>query len=274
MATRYFQRFEKADGSEVAVFKSNRYEYEQTQGLQLAAMPLTGESYSFDNQGTEPSIKVNAIERVRFLDVDDEEGIDDDIDNFKRIFTWGIGKIVTKGANGVERWAWGRPTDMPNISFTVEMIHYAPIIMSFDRSSDFYGTAHDEPFNVADPTTVVVTNNGNADAYDSIIIIKGPATNPSISNLSALLPGSTTLFYKIETTRDLAAGTDWLKWDARTGEVLLSANSGATWTDDSVNVVLQDGQVRPFLFFKPGANSLLVDNVGGDIQVLFTEAWH
>lgn len=270
---RYFIRFEKADGSQVAVFKSNRYEYEQQQSFQLAGMPLTGESYTFDNQGFEPSIKTNASERVKFLDVDENDALDDDIDLFKSIANWGLGKIVTKGANGIERWAWGRPTDMPALTFTVEQIMHAPIMINFERSSDFFGVAHDELFNIADPQTIVVTNNGNATARDPVIILKGPATaNVSIINNSALLPGTTTP-YKLESTRVLAASTDWLKFDAARNEVMRSTNSGGTWTDDSGNVVLQSGQVR-MMIFPPGANSLTIDNVSGDVEVLFTEAWH
>jgi hypothetical protein len=192
---RYFIRFEKSDGSEVAIWKTNRYEYEQRQALQLANMPLVGESYSFDNQGPEPSIKGNGSEAVRFLNLGDEDDIDID------------------------------------------------------------------------------TNGGNANALDPVIIFKGPATaNISLINNSALLPGTSTP-YKIESTRVLAASTDWLKFDGRRNEVMRSTNSGATWVDDSGNAVLQAGQLRMMLF-KPGANSLVVDNVSGDIEVIFTEEWH
>lgn len=270
---RYFIRFEKADGSETAVWPPNRYEYEQQQSLQLAGMPLTGESYNFDNQGSDPSIKTNASERVRFLDLGESDDIDDDVDNFKRILEWGIGKIVTKGANGTERWAWGRPTDMPALSFTVEQVFHAPIMVNFERSSDFYGVAHDELFNIADPETVVVTNGGNAYALDPIIIFKGPAiANPSVVNNSVFLPGTTTP-YKLESSTVLAAGTDWLKFDARRNEVMKSTNSGVSWTDDSAHYIRQDGQVRMMLF-RPGPNSLLFDDISGDVEILFTEAWH
>jgi hypothetical protein len=270
---RYFIRFEKSDGSEAAIWKTNRYEYEQRQTLQLANMPLVGESYSFDNQGPEPSIKGNGSEAVRFLNLGDEDDIDIDIDNFKRIVDWGVGKIVTRGADGTERWAWGRPTDMPNLSFQVDQVYHQPVMVTFDRSSNFYATAHDDLFNVSDPQTVVVTNGGNADALDVIVIFKGPATaNVSLINSTALLPGTTTP-YKIESTRVLAASTDWLKFDGRRNEVMRSANSGATWVDDAGNAVLQSGQLRMMLL-KPGDNSLVVDNVSGDIEVIFTETWH
>ncbi len=269
---RYFIRFEKADGLQTAYFKSNRYEYEQQQGLQLAGMPLTGESYNFDNQGSMPSIKTNAQERVRFLNLGENDEIDDDLDEFKRIVDWGVGKIVTKGASG-ERWAWGRPTDMPSLSFSVEQVGFSPVIMSFERSSDFYATTHDELFNVSDPQTISVTNGGNATAKDPVIILKGPATaNPSVTNNSAFLEGTTTP-YKVESTRTLAGSTNWLKFDAARNEVMYSSNSGSTWADDSDNLVLQDGQLR-LMIFPPGANSLVVDNVSGDVEVLFTEAWH
>ena len=270
--TRHFVRFEKADGSLTAVFPKNRYEYEQSQSLQLASMPLVGESYSFDNQGEEPSLKTNAIERVRFFDVNDAEQIDVDIDRFRSILTWGVGKIVTKGADGTERWAWGRPMEMPSVNINVEQINYQPVIIVFERSSDFYTDAHDELFNVGDPETIEVTNGGNADALDPIIILKGPFTNPSVTNNSAVLPGTSTP-YKIESTRDATLGTEWLKFDARRNEVMWSTDSGANYADDSDNVVLQDGQLR-MMVFKPGVNSLVVDNVTGDVEVEWTDTWH
>jgi hypothetical protein len=270
---RWFVRFEKEDGSEVAIWKTNRYEYEQRQALQLAGMPLVGESYSFDNQGTEPSIKGNGSEAVRFLNLGDEDDIDIDIDNFKRIVDWGVGKIVTRGADGTERWAWGRPTDMPNLSFQVDQVYHQPVMLTFDRSSNFYGVEHDELIPTNGTETVVVTNNGNADALDVIIIAKGLTTSPlSVENLSATLPGTTTP-YKVESTTVLPAGSDWLKFDGRRNEVMKSANSGGTYADDSANAVLQDGQLR-MMVLKPGANSLLVTNIFGDIEVIFTETWH
>lgn len=269
---RYFVRFEKADGSESVIFKSNRYEYEQQQALALAGMPLVGESYSFDNQGTQPAIKSNASERVRFMNLGENDVIDDDIDNFKRIVDWGIGKIITTGASG-ERWAWGRPTDMPNLSFTVEQVYFAPIIMTFERSSDFYALAHDQSFDVSNPSTIEVINLGNANALDPVLIIKGPATNPKIVNSSVFLPGSSTLNYQVETTTDLAASTDWLKFDAQRNEVMLSHNSGVTWIDDAVNAVLQSGQVRMMLL-KAGSNLLVVTGVTGDVEVEWTDTWH
>lgn len=269
---RWFQRFEKADGSLTAVWPTHRYEYEQAQSLQASTSPLVGEDYLYDQRGSLPAIKANAREQVRFMDVNDEDDIDEDIDNFKSILSWGLGKIVTVGANGTERWAWGRPVEMPQLSFNVEMYRFQPVIMVFERSSDFYGVEHDQSFDVANPSTIEVTNGGNARAYDAIIILKGPYTNPSVTNNSALMEGTSTA-YKVESTTDGAAGTDWLKFDSRRNEIMKSTNSGGTWVDDSANYVRQDGQLRQMVI-EPGVNSIVVAGVTGDVEIEFTEAWH
>lgn len=271
MPLRYFSRFEKADGSEVVVFPTHRYEYEQQQSLQGSSANLVGDDYSHDQLGSNPSLKANATERVRFIDVADADDIDDDMDNFKRIVGWGVGKIVTTSAKG-ERWAWGRPLEVAQYNINVENRIHLPVIMTFERSSDFFALAHDESFNVSDPTTIEITNGGNTYAYDPVIIIKGPYTAPVITNNSVLLPGTLTP-YKLESIGVGAASTNWLKFDARRNEILRSSDSGATWLDDSANYVRQDGQLR-LMLFASGVNSLLVDNVAGDVEVLFTEAWH
>ncbi len=273
MATRYFSRFEKADGLQSRTWPGNRFEYEQRQDLLMADMPLVGESYSYDQAGSRAALKSNAQETVRFLEVNDADLVDDEIDNFKAILDWGIGKIITKGADGSERWAWGRPVSMPDLSFNVENVRHFPVVMTFIRSSDFYTDEHDEEIDISsDPQTVSVTNEGNAEARDVVIIIKGPATAPVITNNSALLEGTTTP-YKLESSTTLAGSVNWLKFDARRNEVMKSANSGSTWTDDSSNLVLQAGQLR-LMVFPSGANSLVVENVTGGIEVEFTDTWH
>lgn len=273
MPTRYFSKFIRSDDSESVSWPGNRFEYEQRQDLLQADMPLVGESYSYDQAGSRAALKSNATETVRFLDVNDADIVDQDIDNFKRILDWGIGKIVTKGADGSERWAWGRPASMPDISFTVENIRHWPIVMTFIRSSDFYTVEHDEEIDISsNPQTVSVTVLGNAEVHDVILIVKGPATNPSITNNTALLEGTTTP-YKVESTTDPASSSVWLRFNCRTNKVEKSTNSGSTWVDDSDNYVMQDGQLR-LMVLKPGVNSLVVAGVTGGIEVIWTDTWH
>jgi hypothetical protein len=269
---RYFSRFEKADGSQTVVWPTHRYEYDQKQPLLQADMPLVGESYSFDQVASRAPLKSNALETVRFLDVGDVDSVEADIDNFKRIIDWGIGKIVTTGSTG-ERWAWGRPVEMMSVQFTVDNVRHFPFAIGFIRSSDFYAAARDQLTDITtNPQVVIATNNGNAQAKDIIVIVKGPATHPIITNNSALIPGTSTP-YKLESTTALAAGTDWLRFNARTNKVEKSTNSGVTWVDDSANYVIQSGQLR-LMVFEPGANSLSVAAVTGDIEVLWTDTWH
>jgi hypothetical protein len=273
MPTRYFIRFEKRDGLQSVIFPTHRYEYEQTQDLMMADMPLVGENYSYDQAAARPALKSNAVERVRFLHVGESEMVDQEIDAFKRMVDWGVGKIVTKGADGTERWAWGRPVEMPQINLTVENIMHFPQVAGFIRSSDFYTTEHDEEIDISsDPQTVTVENFGNATAKDVVITLKGPFTNPTVTNNSALLEDTSTP-YKLETSTDAASSATWIKFDARRNEVMKSTDSGGTWVDDTANYIRQDGQVR-LMIFPSGVNSLVVTGVTGDIEVEFTDSWH
>lgn len=131
---RYFSRFEKADGSQSVTFPTHRYEWEQSQPLLQSSVQLTGAHYNYDQLEAGPSIKGNGIERVRFLTVGQPADMDDEIDDIKAIASWGRGKAWTTGASG-ERWAWARLAEMPSLTFTVENVRHAPVLLLFERYS-------------------------------------------------------------------------------------------------------------------------------------------
>lgn len=100
---------------------------------------------------------------------------------------------------------------------------------------------------------------------NAVITVKGPFTNPVITN--------TTTGYVLESTRDGVDGTDWLRFDSGRNAVEFSSDSGATWADDQANFVRAAGQVG-LMQFAPGANSLTVEGAnGGDVLVEFYETF-
>jgi hypothetical protein len=155
---RYLSRFENAAGTQSVTFPTHRYEWEQSQPLLQSSVQLTGAPYMYDQLEGAPALKGNGFERVRFLDVGDAPDIDDDFDRFKAMGTWGRGKVFTTGTSG-ERWAWARLSEMPSLSFTVDNVRHVPILLLFERFSDWYGVAGGGVFSIgSDPETIVVNN--------------------------------------------------------------------------------------------------------------------
>ncbi len=255
---RYFSRFEKADGSVSITFPTHRYEWEQSQPLRGSTVELTGAHYLYDQLEGAPAIRGNGIERVRCMSSGLPAEMDDDIDEIKTIGSWGRGKAWTTGASG-ERWAWARLVEMPQLSFTVENVSTYPIIMLFERFSDWYdedpiGEYGGGIFTLAsDPETVFVTNPGNVEVNNAVITVKGPFYGLKITNDDT--------GYVLESDSAGGAG-DWLRFDAGRNTVEFSDDSGATWTDDQANFVRAPGQVA-LMVFAPGANSLTIDGASG-----------
>lgn len=262
---RYFSRFEKADASQSVTFPTHRYEWEQSQPLRQSSVQLTGASYDYDQLEGAPALKGNGIERVRCMSSGLPAEMDDEIDDIKVIASWGRGKAWTTGASG-ERWAWARLVEMPQLSFTVENVSTYPIIMTFERYSDWYDEdpiGYEGEFAISsDPQTIAVTNPGTAPVRNMIIIVKDPTAQPfKLTN--------TTTGYVIE--HDNFSG--WFRFDTALNTVERSGDSGATWDDDSMWFVRQDGQVA-MMALAPGANSIIVDNVNsGDVIFDFYGAY-
>lgn len=256
---RYFSRFEKADGSASVTFPTHRYEWEQSQNLIGSTIQLTGAHYLYDQLEGAPAIKANGIERVRFMSSGLPSEMDDEIDEIKTIMSWGRGKAWSTGASG-ERWAWMRLTSAPQLSFTVENVSTFPVILEFERFSDWYdeepiGEYEGAIFTVGtDPETVSVINPGNAPVYNAAITVKGPFSGLVITNDDT--------GYVLETSSVGAGASDWWRADAGRNVVEISDDSGATWTDDQANFVMAPGQVA-LMVMQAGANSLTIEGANG-----------
>lgn len=268
---RYLSRFEKADGSASVTFPTHRYEYEQSQPLRNSSVELTGAHYNYDMLEGAPALKSNGIERVRCMSSGDPADMDNEVDDINQIMSWGRGKAWTTGASG-ERWAWARLVEKPQLSFTVENVSTYPIILQFERFSDWYdeepiGEYGNGIFTLAsDPETVFVTNPGNVDVFNAVITVKGTFSGLRITNDDT--------GYVLETSTIGAASSDWIRFDAGRNVVEFSDDSGATWSDDQENFVRAPGQIA-LMVMQADANSLTFEGASGaDVVIDMYGAHH
>lgn len=114
--------------------------------------------------------------------------------------------------------------------------------------------------------TVVINNPGNAPVYDAVLILKGTFTDPAITN--------TTNGYVLSSTRDGAATSDWLKFDAGRHTVEFSSNSGVVYANDFANFVRAATQVG-LMKLEPGNNSFTFTGMtSATLAWSFSGAWH
>lgn len=270
--TRRPLKFESADGGTSYVWPRYGLEYDNSQPLLAPRVALTGAHYEYDLLEGAPAIKGIGEHTLRFMLVGDPGDLEDELDEMKsKLFEIGRGKFFLEDSDGGQRWCWARVKAMPDVRLGVSDRNKVPVIVSWDQSSDFYGSEPDEHdvtefMLISDPDTIEVTNPGNAPVYNAVVTLKGPFANPVITN--------ETSGYVLQSTRDGAAASDWLRFDAGANTVEFSDDSGATWEDDSDNFVRADGQVA-LMVIKAGANEITVEGADtGAIVLEFKGAWH
>lgn len=266
---RYASKFTSFDGLTSYVFPAFRYEYEPTQPLRSARALVPGGHYGVRLLGSRPALKDVAQERIRFVSYGTSLEIDTEIDNLRsKLYTGAFGWLYTLGADGTERRARAELAEMPQITIAYGSPHITPVVLGFNRFSDWYGTTEtDLTFTVnADPYNFNVTNAGNAPVYNPVLILKGPFTNPVLTN--------NTNGYIFGTTRDATLSTEWLKIDAGEHTIEWSTNSGGSWDDDYALYTRPTGQVQ-LMRFEPGVNSMTITGANGStLDVNFYPGFH
>jgi hypothetical protein len=252
-------------------------EYDASQPLVTALVDIPGVDYAYDQQEDAPSIRGVGTQTVRFMLVGEASAIEAELDTLRAVCYYNArGWFYVEDYAGAQRRCYGRLSALPDIKLGTRDRQRMPIILTFSQLSDFQDIApideHDGAVQavVGSPASIMVNNPGTARVYNAKITLKGPFTNPRIENNSLDLPGSDPAVpYAFESSSDGAAGTDWLEIDAGANTVRISDDSGATWADDSLNVILQDGQVGLFAL-APGENDLTVEGLaGGDMEFEF-----
>lgn len=266
---RYAEKFTSSDGSTLSYsFPLNLYEWDAgAQGLEVPVSALAGASYDYNQLASSVSPKRNAVESVRFLKYSSTvANMASELDNARsKCQRIGLGKLWTLDSGGTRRWAWARLASMP--SWTVTDPFQIPVSVSFLRFSDWYSdtafTDASNPYSIAaSPTTFTVNNAGDARVFNAILTLKGTFTNPMITN--------TTNGYRLQSTRDGAASSDWLRFDAGKNRVEFSSDGGANYAGDLVNFVRKAGQVQ-LMVLEPGDNDFSVSDDGSpSASLLFT----
>jgi hypothetical protein len=269
---RYLDRFVGAD-AQTFTFPKKAYSLDDAQPLRNSLVAIAGGSYVVDQRGTAPGLKDprHAAHHMAIVVSTTDDGTDFDVDvqeMRQKLYRGGLGQLYTKDGEGAaERWAYARIGEMPATNWRAGDLGYLPASLAWIIESDFFSaTPFDTSFNIdADPKTISVVNPGDASAYDAILTLKGPFTNPSITNA---LNG-----YAISTTRDGSGSTKWLRIEPGIPRVRYSADSGATWAGDYALVTLPSLQIQLFVI-EPGAQNVVVTGAnGGVLQVQFQIPW-
>lgn len=122
-------------------FPGNSGLQETEQGLWNSFADLTGADYAYDQIGIGRAAKKNAIERVAFTLVGDTPAaVNDDFDDIQenlqgRIKLWRKDDEDADAAN--LEWAYARLQSMPVRSLNVENRRHMPVILVFERITDW-----------------------------------------------------------------------------------------------------------------------------------------
>lgn len=249
---RYLEKFE-SDGASVSyTFPLNAYEWQSTQPLRTAYGRVVGANYPHDHYGSLQAPKGRGIESYRAMIVKTSAAaVDTELDNMKEeLVNIGRGKLYTLTAAGVRRWATARLAGMPEFSVNPTHINHQPVIVRFDRLSDWKDsseTTGSELNITTSPKAFTINNPGNAPVYDAVFTIDAD-TAGGFSNLA--ITNSTT-GYSITTTRDSAADTDQIVIDCGKGTYEFNG------ADDFSLVTLGTTQTG-FMKLDPGNNSFSV----------------
>lgn len=271
VTSRYLSKFESIDGLVSYTFPLAKYEYSPRQNLRTPEDLITGGHYAYDHRGTAQALKASGQETVRFVLKGPGATMDSDLDTLRqKVLGVGLGKLYTIDAAGTAgRWAYARPLEVPQISIRGDSPNLMPVIASFRRQSDWYGTAqYGSSFpGTAGTITFNVVNDGNARVFNSIFIVKGSVTgSPALTNL--------TNGYLWTSNRRGTTASSWFKVDAGAGSVGFSTDDGASYANDYANFGRGSLQAQ-FMVLEPGTNSMQLTGAGsGTISVSFYPAYH
>lgn len=243
-------------------------EYDHNQPLINSTSELVGADYVYDALEDLPAVKGPGTHTIRYLLIGAPADIEDEVDEMRQKLRQGArGTLTLEADDGSQRVAPARIQGMPDIRLGTRDRRRQAVVLTFTQFANFENLApideHDGAVQeiIGDPAHIFVNMPGNAIQFRVRITLKGPFTNPRITNESHAIPG-TTVPYRFETSRDGAGAANWLEVDVGANSVRSSADSGSTWIDDSALVELQDGQVGLFAL-GPGLNDLTIEGASG-----------
>lgn len=265
----YLEKFTTLDGGGSYTFPVKAYQLDQAQTMRTAFQQIIGADYAVDllAEALAPKDPGRASHHV-FIVEQSGTDVDDALDAMRTaLYTIAQGKLYLINADGSERWAFARITQMPSTTWKAGDLNFIAVALDWTILSDFYSaTQYSQDFSpVSDPETITVPNGGTARVFNAIFILEGPYSTPELFNNAN--------GYQFDNSRVSAIGTDWIKLDAGQGVCLFSDDSGVTYQGDFVNVSLPTQQVQ-LMILEPGDNLIDVHGLsGGTLHVEFYPAF-
>lgn len=256
MTLRHVARWETIDGGSVYTFSKHLYEWAPSQPLKNANSAVPGASYGVSHIGSGPAAKGISIERIRTLAVESTSALlEAEIDEARAACVeYGEGKLWIVNDDASERWCYARAAGVADMTVGVGQSRHAPLLFSFERTSDWQDDTETEHIESAITTQTydfVVNNPGNARCYWVLIEFAFWFQNPKITNL--------TNGYSIQVSRNATVGgNSYVGIDSELGTVKYSEDGGATKYDAYDLATLSDTQVGLFAL-DAGNNSLRVE---------------
>lgn len=274
---RRLEKFTDAGGTNAIVFSDINEEWEPQQELIAPRTAIVGASYAVDQLGNSTGIKAVGTEVTRFEIVADNVGdLNDAHDDIRaRAFRNGRGKLWSLSGEDDRRWCWARAKAMPELRLGYLNITWMPVIITFDRVSDWYAedeTIHEEESISASPTNFSVPNAGAATVRNAVIELRALGAN----GFRALTISSMSTGDEFSSTRQAQGSSSRLRIDCGRRTVEYSNDAGSTWTPDYGNFSYGPKQVD-FMRFEPGSNLLRYEQGTGtpnlDIVIRFYPAF-
>lgn len=251
---RYLYRFTSLDEQLVVTMPLRMYEWSGNQDVRNAFSTAIGADYVHDHHVRSASPVDVANETIRgFAMENTPQLLDDEIANVRALARRiGLGKLWTKDADNVLRWAYARVTRVPEVRITVGRYSHAPLVLEFARISDWFEsskTTGSVTIN-ANPTNFNISNPGNLPAQSLVFrLISNGANgfdNPTLLNL-----GNS---HEIGTSRVAADSNAIWRVDTEQFDVEYSTDAGNSYDDDFVNFNIGDLQIV-WMKLEPSTNS-------------------
>lgn len=281
-APRYPEKFTSLDGSTtVYTFPLGMFEFEPSQPLRDPVQPVMGTSRGFRMLGTAAALQALGSVRIRAIaNESSSANLDAEVDELRSdLYTVGLGKLWSLGADGSRRWCYAALSEMPTYTLTPRNLLLLPVVFGFTLFSDWLhetSITHTETV-TASPDTFTVSNPGNIPA--TIVEVRfrntsGTPTGLKLENLTAVSTPFGSILYTFETLRDLTGADHEVRLftgsPAEAASVKRSTDNGSSYADDFANLVI--GTAHRVLAFAlaPGDNSLkaTIPSVGStDVQI-------
>ncbi|MGE0056997.1 MAG: hypothetical protein AB7P33_09890 [Dehalococcoidia bacterium] len=278
-APRYPEKFTSLDGTTtVYTFPLGMFEFEPSQPLRDPVQQVMGTSRGFRMLGTATALQAQGSVRIRAIaNETSSANLDAEVDELRAdLYTVGLGKLWSLGADGSRRWCYASLSEMPTYTLTPRNLLLLPVVFGFMLFSDWFGETaitHTETV-TSSPDTFTVNNPGNLPATIVEIRLRANAnpgfTNPKIENLTAVSTPFGSVLYTFETARDGASSNDEVRLftgsPAEAASVKRSTDNGSSYADDFAQLVI--GTAHRVLAFAlaPGDNSIKA-TIGGTANV-------